>query len=107
MKLTKGVIDRAEAVRLASDYVAFVEKGAGSKRFEKVDRAFSKVKKNRAVVTFHEGQYIRCRVCHVERDSYQAVDGPVVRVTNGEYSWRVDGCDWAYPIQGGNESYKH
>jgi hypothetical protein len=106
MILTKNIICRSEAVRLAPAYVAFIEKGAGARRFEKVDKACSKLTKGQDVVTFKDfectedgGQYVLCKVSSINRNTYQAIDGPVVRVSNGEYSWRVDGVNWAYPIK--------
>ena len=59
------------------------------------------MKRGQEALTFRDGRYMRCRVCYIERNSYRAVDGPVVRVTDGGYSWRVDGCSWAYPIREG------
>lgn len=100
MKLTKNIISRSEAVRIAPAYVAFIEKGAGAQRFEKVDTACSKLIKGQKVLTFHDGQYVVCKVTSVNRDTYQADDGQVIRVSNGEFSWRVDGVHWAFPIKG-------
>jgi len=49
MKLTKGIITRAEALKISADY--------------------------------------------------RAIDGPLVRLGNGEYTWRVDGSNLAFPIK--------
>jgi hypothetical protein len=35
----------------------------------------------------------------VNNHCYQAVDGPVIRITDGKYSWRTDGSDWIAPIK--------
>ena len=97
MKITKGTISREEALSVSKDYVAFVE-GDFSK-FHTVNEAFEKLRRGQAVITHWEGQFIRAKVSSINNTSYQAVmgDGPVVRVSNGEYSWRVDGSHYAYP----------
>ena len=100
VKLTKGLISRDEAFKLAPDYVAWVE-GSGEEqwaRFDKIIASFEKLKRKQAVITCMKGQYVRCTVSSIDNTSFRAVDGPVVRVGNGEFSWRVDGCDYAYPV---------
>jgi len=96
MNLKVGLISRDEALKISPHYVAFIEGDFNS--FSKVEAAFSGLKTNQKVITFHDGQFFEAKVSKVDHNSYQAVDGPVVRVSNGEYSWRVDGDRYAYPI---------
>lgn len=95
MQLTKGLITRDEALAISSDYVSFVEGNFES--FDVVDAAFGQLKRGQAAITYHDGKFFRVKVSSVDHKSYQAVDGPVVRVSNGEYSWRVDGDRYAFP----------
>jgi hypothetical protein len=95
VKLTKSVISREEAVKAAPDYVAFVE--GDFDKFDKVSKAFGRLRKGQSVITFTHGQFVIAKVSSISHDDIRAVDGPVVRVTNGEYSWRVDGNGYAYP----------
>jgi len=96
MKLKNGLISREKALSFSSDYVNFVEGNLDF--FENVDNAFVKLKKGQKVITYHDGNFFEAKVTNVDNKSYQAVDGPVIRVSNGEYSWRVDGDRYAYPI---------
>jgi hypothetical protein len=96
MKLTKGLMTEAEALKLAPEYVAYA-KGDFS-HFGKIDAAMQKLKKNQEVLTYSDGVFVRAKVASVDRTCFQAVDGPVIRVSNGEYSWRVDGSHDAFPI---------
>ncbi len=96
MKITKGIISRDEAVQLAPDYVAFCE--GDWDKFDAVDAACQKLKRRQKVVTCVEGVYVEATVSSVKHDDYRAVDGPVIRVGNSEYTWRVDGDKWCHPI---------
>ena len=96
MKLKNGLISREKALSISSDYVNFVEGNIDF--FEAVDNAFAKLKKGQKVITYYDGNFFEAKVTFVDNKSYQAVDGPVIRVSNGEYSWRVDGNKYAYPI---------
>lgn len=98
-KLTKGLLTREEATKLAPDYVTYVEKQDYA-MLDKFMPKFYKMRKGQAVVTCSNGQYVRAKVSSVDKTSFKAMnsDGPVIRVSNGEFSWRVDGCDYAYPI---------
>ncbi len=96
MKLKNGLISREKALSISSDYVNFVE--GNFDFFEVVDSAFVKLKKGQSAITYHNGNFFEVKVTNVDNKSYQAVDGPVIRVSNGEYSWRVDGNRYAYPI---------
>lgn len=97
MKITKGIISRDEAVKLAPDYVAFCEGGDWGK-FDVVDAACQNIKRGRKVVTCVEGVYVEAKVTSVKHDDFRAVDGPVIRVGNSEFTWRVDGDKWCYPV---------
>jgi hypothetical protein len=97
MKLTKGIISRDEAFALSPDYVKYIE-GDWDSLFKKVLPLFEKLRQRQVVITFVEGVYVKCKVSSINYNTYQAVDGPVVRVGNGEYTWRVDGDRYAYPI---------
>lgn len=98
-KLTKGVISREEALKISSDYVAFVE--GNFDKFDIVWPLFQKLKVGQKVLTY-EGQtkqFILAKISNMNYKCFQAVDGPVVRVSNGEYSWRVDGDKYAWAIK--------
>lgn len=98
MRPTKGLLTRDEALALAPDYVRFIE----DKDFDFLDKIlpkFNELRKGQEVVTCNDGQFVRAKVTSVNSNDMRAVDGPVVRVGNGEYTWRVDGCDYAYPTE--------
>ena len=98
MKLTKGVVSRAEAVKLASDYVDFVEgKGGSLLLFGSVIPKFEKLRVGKKVLTHSDDVNVIAKVSSIQ-EGHPDADGPVVRVTNGEYSWRVDGDRYAYPL---------
>jgi hypothetical protein len=98
MKLTKNIITREQALAECPDYVAFVEGNwdsfrAVSKNFETAKRganAISSIGDRNARI------YVRGKISSVDHDDIRAVDGPVVRFTNGEFSWRVDGNGYAH-----------
>src|ERR1035437_5101859 len=98
-KITKNVITREQALKVSAAYVAFAE-GDFSK-FGEINKAFAKLKKGQKVITFTDGQFVEAKVSSINNTCFQAMegeDGPVVRVSNGEYSWRVDGCGYAFPL---------
>lgn len=103
MNLTKNLLTRDEAFALAPEYVKYVEGGTSSPDWEKINDGMNGMKRGQACITCHghlgnkKGQYVRCKVSSTKM-TWQNEDGPVVRVSNGEFSWRVDGCDYAYPI---------
>lgn len=102
LNFTKGVITRDEAFALAPDYVQMVESKHGDGFFDffnKVIDKFNKMKKGQACVTCHDGVWLRCKVSSVKHNDYRAVDGPLVRIGNGEFTWRVDGDAYAFPIE--------
>jgi hypothetical protein len=94
IKLTKGVISREEAIKISPEYVSYIETHS-MKDWDKIDKQFSKLKKGQEVLTSSGGVFVKAKISSMDYDSYQAVDGPVVRVSNGEYSWRVDGDAYA------------
>lgn len=97
MRLTKNVISKQEAIQLAPDYVEFVE--GNFDKYEAVEKEFSKLRVGQKVLTYDDGVYVIAKVSKVDHNDPRAVDGPIVRVSNGEYSWRVDGDRYAYPLK--------
>ena len=93
--LPKGRISRDEAFNLAPDYVKFVE--GDFSFFRSVENEFVKLKKGQKVISYIDGNFVLCKVSVVSHGDIRAMDGPFVRVSNGEYSWRVDGSGYAYP----------
>lgn len=100
-KLTKGLLTREEVIKQAPAYVAFVEQLTFDDAivnpffwdFEHVTRhgyPTCPMKRGQAMITFLDGQYVSVKVSAVVNPRHDA-DGPIVRVSNGEYSWRVDG----------------
>jgi hypothetical protein len=102
MKLTKNIISKEQAKNFAPDYVEAME---GKHRFtalmDKVIPVFSQLKRGQKVITFHDGKYVLATVSSLKSNCPEAMESgyPITRVTNGEYSWRVDGCNYAYPIK--------
>jgi hypothetical protein len=82
---------------LSPKYVQFAE--GDWKAFDSVNAAFSKLRRGQKVITCVDGQFILAKVSSVNNDDIRAVDGPVVRVSNGESSWRVDGNGYAFPVE--------
>ena len=108
MQLTKNIITREEALKLAPDYVAFVEQHALSDAilnpfmwdYDKLDGhgyATHGVKVGQDALTYFDGQFVRVKITSTKQPGHDA-DGPVVRVGNGEYTWRVDGAKYAFII---------
>jgi hypothetical protein len=97
MKLITGVMSRSEAIELAPDYVKAVD-GDHHALFNKVLPVFEKLKRGQIVVTHVDGVFVKAKVTSMNSNDYRAIDGPIVRVGNGEYTWRVDGDGYAYPI---------
>jgi len=108
MKLTKGVISRDEAAVLAPDYVKYRDimdsTGEYPREFDelldKVFEACNGLKRGQTAITCNDGVYVKVKVTSVTR-SWMNEDGPVVRVGNGEWTWRVDGNEYAWPIRKG------
>lgn len=96
MKLTKNILTRDEALAISPDYVAFVE--GDHDKWNTINEAFEKLKRGQIVLTFHDGQFLKAKITSIDHASFRAIDGPVVRLGNGEATWRVDGDRYAYPI---------
>ncbi len=89
-------ITRDEALKISKDYVAYAE-GDFSK-FDKIIKAFDALKRGKPAITYRNGKFHKVTVSSIDHKSIRAVDGPVVRVRDEKYSWRVDGSGYAYPI---------
>ena len=98
MTLSKNIISRDEAFTLAPKYVNWIENKDRNLLFDEIVPAFEKMKKGQSCITFCDEVYLKVKVSKVDNKSYQAVDGPVIRVGNDEYTWRVDGDKYAFPI---------
>jgi hypothetical protein len=96
MKITKNIISEEEAKKLSPDYVQFIT--GKDDTWDKIIPYFDKLKKGQSVITFIDGVFVRAKVSSINHNDFRAVDGPLVRVSNGEYSWRVDGDKYAFPI---------
>lgn len=99
MNITKGIISRAEALAKAPAYVSFLENMMGPS-FDTVMEAFEALRVGQSVVTFlrSEKKFVLAKVSSVKPNPHPEADGPIVRVSNGEYTWRVDGSGFAYPV---------
>ncbi len=95
MKVTKNIIPTEDVERFAHDYFLYAAK-LDFKALERIIPLFEKLKKNQIVVTFIDGVFVKAKITSM-KNSWQSEDGPVVRVSNGEFSWRVDGNGYAYP----------
>lgn len=95
--VSKGVIGRDEAERISPEYVRYAADGdwgaAGA-----VLAAFEGLRRGQRVLTYTDGKFVLARVTSVNDADPRAVDGPMVRVGNGEFTWRVDGDRYAFPI---------
>jgi hypothetical protein len=80
---------------MAPDYVSYAD--GNFDKFGAIWKAFQGLKVGQKVLTKSEDVFVIAKVSSIRPLPYDA-DGPCVRVSNGEYSWRVDGCDYAYPI---------
>ena len=102
MKITKNIISRDEALKISADYVTFVEgKIKGKRFFDNISTVLdicNKMKRGQKAITFIDGKFVEVKVTFVDHNDWRAIDGPIVRVGNGEYTWRVDGDHWAFPI---------
>lgn len=90
------VISKEKALELAPDYVSYIEGNFDS--FDTVWERFKKIKKGDKVLTFREGKFIEAKVSVASYNDIRTLDGPFVRVSDGEYSWRVDGNRYCFPI---------
>jgi len=97
MSITKNIITRAEAKKLALVYVKFIDGDLDA--LDKVLVAFDGLKRGQKVLTYIDGKYVLAKVSSMNSNCIQAIDGPVVRVSNDEGSWRVDGNKFAWPLE--------
>jgi len=95
MNLTQGIISRDEARAISEDYVDFVE--GDFDKWESIIGPFNGLRRGQAVVSYIDGKFVLAKVSSINHNDFRAIDGPIVRVSNGEYSWRVDGDHYAYP----------
>ena len=95
MKLKKNIINRKEALKISPDYVAFAE--GNFDKWDVVSEAFDTLKRGQTVLTRWDKQFVIAKVTSINNEDLRAIDGPIVRVSNGEYSWRVDGNAYAVP----------
>lgn len=100
----KCIITREEAERIVPDLVMFTENRGDHDLFDKIDEAQNKVKRGQQVVIAFKNYkeptksvYAYVQVTSVKND-WRNEDGPVIRITDGKYSWRTDGCNWIAPI---------
>jgi len=100
-KLTKGIISREDAQKLCPAYVDFIENHTLDDivlnpfmwNYEKTDThgyPTHGLKKGQRMLTYFDGLYVTVKISSITNPNHDA-DGPAVRVTNGEYSWRIDG----------------
>jgi hypothetical protein len=100
MKITKNIISRAEALKISPQYVAYVE--GDSDQWDFVFNQFEKATRGKRALTAVRGEgkemiFITGKISSVgSMDDFRAVDGPVVRFGNSEYTWRVDGDQYAF-----------
>ena len=95
INLLENTVSRTEALKLAPDYVAFVE--GNFDKFGVVEKKFSKLAVGEKVLTYSHGVFVFAKVSNITKAS----EGSIVRVVNGEFSWRVDGNFYAYPVKKG------
>jgi hypothetical protein len=110
-----NLLSRDQAFILAPDLVTFTELEGGSNNpqwsalYDKIDSGMQKFKKGQRVLvaatpdnpthkTAGGKQYRVCKVTNVDHDSYQAEDGPVIRVGDDTGTWRIDGAEYAVKI---------
>lgn len=109
-----NILSRDQAFAISPDLVMFTELEGGisnpqwSRLYEKIDGGMQKFKKGHRVLVAHQPpvnhktfggkQYRICKVSLVDTNSYQAEDGPVIRVSDGTESWRIDGAEYAVKV---------
>ena len=91
----RGIICREEALAEVPEYVKFVEDITDSVALQEVLQNFETLKRGQEVITWFRENFMRVRVSEVR---VGGLDGAVVRVSNGESSWRVDGNRYAFPV---------
>ncbi|MCK9462618.1 MAG: hypothetical protein M0R80_23615 [Proteobacteria bacterium] len=110
-----GPITREQAIEIDGLYVKFRE-GCGARQtqedsdaywaaFEHIHSVQNELHQGQLVLTValdcdrDKPQFIVAQVSSVKRNCIQAVDGPVIRVTDGDMSWRVDGANYCVPAR--------
>jgi hypothetical protein len=88
-------LTRNQARKIAPEYVRFIDGDYGA--LNTVLAAFGTLKRGQRVLTYLDGQFVQAKVSGINHNSFQAVDGPVVRVATPQGSWRVDGDRYAFP----------
>ena len=100
MKITKNIISREAALKISPQYVAYAE--GDHDQWDFVAIQFEKAKKGKRALTATRGDdnkmvFVTGKISSVgSMDDFRAVDGPVVRFGNDEYTWRVDGDKYAF-----------
>jgi len=87
---------------IAPDYITAFDYSNkdSSPAFFRVWNKFNNLKRGQLVLTKGRANkgYIVAKVTSVKFDSWVEPEQPILRVTDGEYSWRVDGDAFAYPL---------
>lgn len=92
MKIKRNIVTREVALAISSDYVSWVE--GDSSKTRTILNLFATLKKGQKVLTYiPESGFVRGKITSVNKRDFRGLGEPVVRVGNGEYSWRCDG-DW-------------
>jgi len=95
-------IPKAQVEKIAPDYITAFDYAnkESSAAFFRVWEKFNILKRGQLVLTKsrNERGYVIAKVTSVKYDSWIEPEQPILRVSDGEYSWRVDGDHFAYPI---------
>lgn len=108
-KLTVGPISLELAKEIAPEYVEYCQTDGNSDRhwaiFNMIEKQFETITKGQLVVTQKfesllndKNEFIVAKVSKVDHNCFQAIDGPVVRVSDGQHSWRVDGSGYCWVL---------
>lgn len=96
-------ISKAKVREIAPDYILAFDYGnkESSGAFFRVWDKFNALKRGQLVITkdINEKGYIVAKVTSVKFDNWVEPEQPILRVSDGECSWRVDGNGFAYPIE--------
>jgi predicted Mrr-cat superfamily restriction endonuclease len=102
-------ISKAKVREIAPDYITAFDYenkestiSESSAAFFRVWDKFNALKRGQLVITkARQGKgYIIAKVTSVKFDNWVEPEQPILRVTDGKYSWRVDGDGFAYPLKG-------
>ena len=99
MRLTKNIITRDEALKISPEFVAVSECRGDwfNVLCNSIIPVFEKLKKGQRCLAYFHGQFVSVKVSSLNHNDPRAEDGPIVRVGNGEMTWRVDGNRYAFP----------